>query len=261
MRRANVQAGTTFILAALACSSGAQTILFDFDNAPLYSPLPISLTVGSVTAHFTATGQGYSLQGVSTAPVVPAGFTGHFIYPSSVFASDLLVSFSQPLLDFSIQYAPQELACDSSATMKVTAYLGQNVVGAATTNATPGTWPVQTLEFNTGQPFDNVVVHYDNPPVTGGDYSPIFIADNMKIVPAPAPPTLSAITASNAWLQLTCTNLPGLNYSVLISTNAGLALPLWTVIGTCTESSRGQYQFADRIATNGAARFYRLREP
>ena len=104
-------------------------MLFDFENAPLYSPLPIDLTVGGITAHLSATGQGYSIQSTTTAPVVPVGFSGRFLYPSSIYAADLLVSFSTPLTDFSILYAPQELGCDSSATMRVTAVLKRHIRG------------------------------------------------------------------------------------------------------------------------------------
>ena len=113
----------------LTVRAGAQSVLFDFENAPLYSPLPIDLTVGGITAHLSATGQGYSIQSTTTAPVVPVGFSGRFLYPSSIYAADLLVSFSTPLTDFSILYAPQELACDSSATMRVTALLKRHVRG------------------------------------------------------------------------------------------------------------------------------------
>src|ERR1035438_4996763 len=151
----------------LTFQAGARSVLFDFDNAPPPSPLPIDLTVGGITAHLSATGQGYSIQD-TTAPVVPAGFSGRFIYPSSINAADLLVSFSTPLTDFSILYASQELACDSSATMRVTAYLNGAFVATATTNATWNctcTYTAQILPISSAQPFNSVVVHYDAPPL------------------------------------------------------------------------------------------------
>ncbi len=53
----------SILMAFVFCSvAQAQSVLFDFDNAPLLSPLPINLTVGGITANFTATGQGYSIQ-------------------------------------------------------------------------------------------------------------------------------------------------------------------------------------------------------
>ncbi|RDJ93410.1 hypothetical protein B4Q13_22095, partial [Lacticaseibacillus rhamnosus] len=38
-----------------------QSVLFDFENAAQDAPLPIDLTVGGITAHFSATGQGFSI--------------------------------------------------------------------------------------------------------------------------------------------------------------------------------------------------------
>src|SRR5689334_7001685 len=162
----------------------AQSVLFDFDSAPLFTPLPLDVSVGSLTAHLSATGEGYSIQRADTLGFTPAGFAGNSIYPSSVFAADLLVSFSEVLTDFSIMFAPEEYACDSSATMRVTAYMGTTFVATATATApVPGTWPTGVLSITAPQGFDNVVVHYDSPPPTGGDWARIFMADNMSVTP------------------------------------------------------------------------------
>lgn len=172
-------------LASTCPSVSAQSILFDFDNAPLYTPLPMNLLVGGITARFTATGQGYSVQSANTLGIVPAGFAGNCLFPSSVFAADLMVSFSQPVTQFSILYSPQELGCDDSATMRVTAYLDGVYVGTNTaTAAHPGTWPTGTLSCTFAQGFDSVVVHYAQRPPTCEDWGPIFLADNMRVTPA-----------------------------------------------------------------------------
>jgi len=259
----NMKTHTLMVLAGLvAIRMDAQSVLFNFDNAPVYTPLPIYLTAGGITAHFTATGAGYSVQSVTTATVVPAGFSGNFIFPSSVFASDLLVSFSTPLIDFSILYAPQELACDSSATMRVTAFMNTTLVGTAITNAQAGTWPRETLRFNSTQGFNNVVVHYDKPPVTGGDYGTIFLAENMLVTPPPPPIILNrASVLGNGTFQLTLTNSPAMTFTVMGSTNLALALTNWYVLGTFTEISPGSYQFADLQATNRTRCYYRVRSP
>lgn len=167
----------------------AQSVLFTFDDARLHSPLPIQVTAGGVTATLTGTGQNFSVQTTDVLGFTPVGFSGYCIYPNSVFAADLLVDFSQSITDFSILYAPEEYACDSSARMRVTAYLDGAYVGTATKTAyPPGTWPTATLRFTTNEsaPFNSVVVHYDAPPPTGGDWGPIFMADNMRITPAGA---------------------------------------------------------------------------
>src|SRR5207248_6620408 len=139
----------------------AEDALFDFENAPLHASLPISVTAGGITAQFSATGQGFSIQPANTMGFTPAGFSGNCIYPNSVYAADLLASFSTPLVRFSILYAPQELGCDSSATLRVTAFMDGVVVGTSTTNASsPGTWPSEILAFSSAQSFNSVVSHY-----------------------------------------------------------------------------------------------------
>jgi len=250
------------LASVLILRAPAQSILFNFDNVPVYTPLPIYLTVGGITAHFTATGAGYSIQSVTTATVVPVGFSGSFIFPSSINASDLLVSFSAPITDFSILYAPQELACDSSATMRVTAYMNSTLVGTATTNAQAGTWPAETLRFSSPQSFNNVVVHYDKPPVTGGDWGPIFLADNMAVTPAPPAIILSQATRlANGNFQFTFTNTPGTSFTVFCSTNMLLAFTSWYLLGSPVETSSGNYQFTDLQATNRPQCFYRVSSP
>lgn len=110
------------VLAGVNFQAAAQTVLFDFENAVVHSPLPITLTANGLTAQFLATAQGFSIQRADTMGFTPAGFLGNCIYPNSVFGADLVIRFSESLSAFSILYAPQELGCDSSATMRVSAY-------------------------------------------------------------------------------------------------------------------------------------------
>lgn len=160
----------------------AQAVLFDFDNATIHAPFPISQTVSGITAHFTATGQGYSIQEANVLGFTPQGFSGLIIYPNSVYLADLLISFDSTLTDFSIMYSCQELGCDDAATMRVTAYMNSRFVGTNTKTAgNPGTWPVDTLRCGFPQGFNNVVVHYDSRPPTCQDYGVIFMADNMRV--------------------------------------------------------------------------------
>ncbi|HEX3122525.1 MAG TPA: hypothetical protein VHQ21_04425 [Rhodanobacteraceae bacterium] len=161
----------------------AQSVVCDFNNAPLHTPLPLDLTQDGISIHFSATGPGYSVQAANVLGFAPAGFDGYSLYPSSVYAADLLVGFSVPVVDFSIMYAPEEYACDSSATMRVTGYLNGTFVATNTTTTYAGTWPTGTLTLSAPHGFDSVVIHYDAPPVTGGDWGPIFMADNMVLTP------------------------------------------------------------------------------
>lgn len=164
----------------------AQSVTFDFDSAPQYSPLPIYLTAGGITGYFSSstTYYNYSIQSAGVLGFTPPGFSGLCIYPSTVFASDLLVSFDKQMGAASILYSPEEYGTDSSCIMRMTAYLGATYVGTNTYQIpNPGTWPSGTLSFNSTQPFDNIVIHYDAPPPTGGDYGPIFMADNLIVTP------------------------------------------------------------------------------
>ena len=177
-------ANVLLAVSILVAPTTARAVMFDFDNAPIHTPLPLDLTVGGITAHFSATGQGYSIQRADVMGFTPAGFSGLCIYPSSVFLADLLVSFSRPLTDFSIMFAPEEYGCDDSALMRVTAYMNDIYVGTNTARADPpGTWPTGTLIFSSAQGFNRVVVHYDSRPPTCGDWGPIFMADNMDVTP------------------------------------------------------------------------------
>jgi len=63
---------TLTVLASLMIfRAGAQSVLFDFDSLPAHSSLPAAYTVGGITASFTATGQGYSIQPANTLGFTP----------------------------------------------------------------------------------------------------------------------------------------------------------------------------------------------
>ena len=162
-------------------ASAPRAVTYDFDNAPVHTSLPIDLTVNGLTAHFTG---GYSTQPVGTVGISPAGFSGLYLFPNSVFQSDLGVSFSQVLTDFSILYAVDELACDTSARMRVTAYMNGALAGTNTMVAVPGTYPSATLSIVAPTGFNSVVVHWDAPGTLCQDYGPIFFADNVTVTRA-----------------------------------------------------------------------------
>jgi hypothetical protein len=140
--------------------------------------------VSAITAQLAATGQAYSIQAANTMGFTPQGFAGNCIYPNSIYLADLLIRFDQKLTDFSIMYSVQELACDTSAAMRVTAYMNGSFVKTNTKVAShPGTWPVDRLTCSFAQAFDSVVVHYDSHPPTCQDDGVIYPADNMRVTP------------------------------------------------------------------------------
>jgi hypothetical protein len=181
------------VIAALSIHGAqAQSVTFDFDNAPQYAPLPLDITAGGITGHFSSGSPfyNYSIQAANVLGFTPPGFAGLCIYPSTIYPADLLVSFNTTLTAASILYAPEEYGTDSSCIMRMTAYLGMTYVGT-NTHQIPhgGTWPSGTLSFSSTSPFDNIVIHYDAPPPTGGDYGPIFMADNLIVTPSGGTPT------------------------------------------------------------------------
>jgi len=248
----------------LSCvGANAQSVLFDFDALPPHSGLPASYTVGAITASLSATGQGFSIQPANTMGFTPVGFAGNCIYPNSVYAADLHIGFSSPLTSFSILYAPQELGCDDSARMRVSAYLSGALVGTATTTAAnPGTWPSQTLASNSAQPFDRVVVHYDARPPTCQDWGPIFLADNMQVTPVPPPITLmNGVKLPDGAVQFDFAYTPGAICSAYVVTDPSTPFGSWPFLVTPTEVSAGQFRFTDPQAATHDRLFYRATCP
>ncbi len=246
--------GVALSLAALPLHG--QTTLFDFENATLSSSLPLGLKVGGITALFTETGPGFSVQQADSLGPAPVGFSGKCLLPKGVSASDLLISFSQVLSDFSILYAPDELACDSSARMKVTALLSGVPVATNTTTATPvpTTWPSATLSVSAPEGFNSVVVHYDAPPPTGGDYNPIFMVDNMRVTPR-SPTLRIQSTKTNSVVVAWPLGVNGFT----LQQNPTITTPDWVSVTNAVKSVGSESQVT--IATTEAAQFYRLFRP
>ena len=171
------------VVALVACAVGAfgQRTLFNFDDAPVHTSLPVSVGADGITATLTATGQGFSIQPYGTVGLSPVGMSGLYIYPNSVYAADLVATFSVYVKSASIDYSPCQYGGDSSPRMRITAYNGAITVGTSTHTTYAGTWPTGTLRISATQPFNRIVVHYDAAPPTGGNWGPIFIADNMTL--------------------------------------------------------------------------------
>jgi hypothetical protein len=72
-------------------------------------------------------------------------------------------------------------------------------------------------------------------------------------------PRLTGATLANGNFKINFTNVTGMNFVVLATTNISLSISNWTNLGTPTESPAGQYQFTDTQANK--ARFYRVSLP
>ena len=72
-----------------------------------------------------------------------------------------------------------------------------------------------------------------------------------------------AVTLAGGAFQLCFTNLSGLGFTILGTTNLAVPFADWTVLGAAVESpaGSGNYQFTDTRNTNNATEFYRVRSP
>lgn len=164
---------------------------FDFDDAPIYTSLPISLSSGGLGAYLDGGFYNYSVQQANAYGFTPLGFDGRSVYPNSIFQQDLTIDFDQPIIDFSILYGADEIGCDDTSTMRATAYLdGVQVATNTAMVPVPGTYPTGTLSVVEPAGFNRVVVHYDRAPTRCQDYGRIFWLDNMMAIrpiqPCPA---------------------------------------------------------------------------
>jgi hypothetical protein len=166
----------------------AGVVIFDFDGGPLNATTPLTQTSDGINAFFTASATGYSIQEANVIGFRPAGFSGFCLFPNSTSASDLLISFDKPLIGVSLLYAPDEIATDTSCTMRITGFNGANSIGTNTFSISPaGTWPTGTIALTSLVPFNKVVIHYDSPPPTGGNFNPVFMVDDLAVTTANAP--------------------------------------------------------------------------
>jgi hypothetical protein len=74
-------------------------------------------------------------------------------------------------------------------------------------------------------------------------------------------PHITASLSSNGAVQLEFTNFTEGPYTVLGADDLALPQGNWSVLGTASESSPGEFHFTDKDATNYSQRFYRVRSP
>jgi uncharacterized delta-60 repeat protein len=79
----------------------------------------------------------------------------------------------------------------------------------------------------------------------------------VKIVPSPAVQSAGFVQSTNRGFALGFAGLSNATYTVWASTN----LVNWTLLGSVSQPSSGQFYFIDTDATNRPQRFYRVRSP
>jgi hypothetical protein len=112
-------------------------------------------------------------------------------------------------------------------------------------------------DWQTSNPADS----YDASTSTGEEgflsYADLIAVDIIGYDLHFAVPRLKGVNLGNGVFQLSFTNTPGLNFSILASTNIAVSVTNWTVLGMPTENPAGQYQFTDSVTNN--VQFYRVR--
>jgi hypothetical protein len=75
------------------------------------------------------------------------------------------------------------------------------------------------------------------------------------------PVLLNPVRHPNGVFEFGFVGTPGVSFVVLAATNLASSSSNWTILGSATETSPGQFQFADDQATPNTRRFYRVRSP
>jgi VCBS repeat-containing protein len=77
------------------------------------------------------------------------------------------------------------------------------------------------------------------------------------------PPFQCTVTTTSPGgnMQLSLSSVSGASFTVLSSTNVAMSVDNWTVLGSMTEMSPGQYQFIDPQPSTNPQCYYRVRSP
>ncbi len=92
--------------------------------------------------------------------------------------------------------------------------------------------------------------------IANGELGPLSA---YRIPTLPGSPGITSMTSDSGGFHLSLTNVPGLYFSVVATTNLITPPPNWTPLGAALEISPGVYQFTDPQATNLPGRYYRVR--
>ena len=143
------------------------------------------------------------------------------------------------------------------------------VVLPATDNLLAPFAPVSSQSWLTITGITNGVVSFSFPANTSGSNRSAnitLLGQSIAVTQAApiigTPPALTAARMlGGGVLQFAFTNTPGASFTVLCSANLSLPLTNWTVAGTATNTTPGQFQFTSQPATNAPQLFYTVRSP
>ena len=218
--------------------AGAQTATFDLDTAtPTLTPgqtVPFDQTAGAVTAHFSASSGGFSVQNYNTTFLILPRFSGNYLFPNSGDPGVLVIQFSQQITNLVMDFATAEATPNENRTpIQLTAYTNSTSTPPVGTLVQVGNFgtngiPMGTLTFNSATPFNLVTLMLTTNLATG------FLVDNLvvkvsggtnfTIATSASPPNGGTTTGAATYLS-------GAPVTVLAEAHPGYAFVNWTENG------------------------------
>ena len=134
--------------------------------------------------------------------------------------------------------------------------------GPLPTNGGFATGPEQTLTFVSPSGENNIAVaRFSSQQNLGPTVYGFF--DNLRWnrIATLRPWIIDAQRLASGLFQFSFTGTSGASYTVLTTTDITLPQNAWTVVGSATEISPGQFQFSDSQPATAPRRFYRVRSP
>jgi hypothetical protein len=159
------------------------TVLFDLENGSPGMGLPITQTVGGITASFSSpSGSAFFLGSQSTTFWTLRQFSGNYLIPSNQNRNHLQIAFSAPVTSITLSFATIEYQ-DNAETpdlVLLTANSGAATIGTASSRGAylGDTFPMGSLTFTSAGPtFDNVDIYV---PFNGNGCTD-FLSDNFIV--------------------------------------------------------------------------------
>jgi N-acetylneuraminic acid mutarotase len=117
-----------------------------------------------------------------------------------------------------------------------------------------GTWTA-TIPMNTPRHLHSVTLLANGGVLATAGYSGSYLSSSELYG---LPFALTPALLQNGSFCFSFTNIHGLAFAIMTTTNVSLPMTNWQEIGGVIETSLGQFQFTDCQATNGGQRFYRV---
>lgn len=239
--------------------AAGQTVTFDFDTgSPVLTVgrnIPMTQTVGSMTALFMPLSGSFSVQTDVSAGIHLSQFSGKYLYPNAVFGAALRIDLSEEASAVTLLFATTDNPAIETPTRVVLTALSvasgaTNVVGVVTNRADYGadTFPTSTITLDGGaRTFNRLEMR----PIAGGPST--FLVDNVVLTQVPR---LSIRAATNSTVLVTW---PAAAAGYSLQSNGVAGSIGWADLNKPVEVVNGVNQVS--IPAVATQEFYRLVHP